>query len=250
MFAVPRSRRPAKVLPGGADFIGIQPAAPSRRESHAHPRLLGEISRKNFERLVSNKEGDQWYAFTQFEPLDDARRVFDSMFDEPRVQSAVEAATQGENATRSPSPTRGGLGEHRRQITRLVQFERPTAAQLSGGARGRALRRGRCRTAGKNHTPVRDHRAARKERGARFAKETSPQVLNELEAYFGIPYPYEKLDCLDVPSCRGAMENRGSSPSLSGSSSRRPIARRRRFGHAYVERGGRTNSRTNGSVIW
>ncbi|MFT5499521.1 MAG: alanyl aminopeptidase [Kiritimatiellia bacterium] len=44
----------------------------------------------------------------------------------------------------------------------------------------------------------------------RLAAEMTPKVLKPLEAYFGIDYPYEKLDQIAVPEFNfGAMENPG-----------------------------------------
>ena len=41
--------------------------------------------------------------------------------------------------------------------------------------------------------------------------EITPKVFNALENYFGIPYPYEKLDQITIPItvAFGAMENAG-----------------------------------------
>ncbi len=46
---------------------------------------------------------------------------------------------------------------------------------------------------------------------ARFAAETTGPLLEILEDYFGIPYPYEKLDNLVIPQTVrfGAMESAG-----------------------------------------
>jgi alanyl aminopeptidase len=43
-----------------------------------------------------------------------------------------------------------------------------------------------------------------------FAMKETPKILAELENYFGMPYPYEKLDIIAVPDFKaGAMENIG-----------------------------------------
>ena len=46
---------------------------------------------------------------------------------------------------------------------------------------------------------------------AAYAASVTPKAIELLEAYFGIPYPYEKLDQIVVPitSSWGAMENAG-----------------------------------------
>ncbi len=52
---------------------------------------------------------------------------------------------------------------------------------------------------------------AAKGRGAElaYALEHTPAILDTLERYFGIPYPYDKLDIIAVPDKAGAMENVG-----------------------------------------
>ena len=46
---------------------------------------------------------------------------------------------------------------------------------------------------------------------ARWAAESTGPILEQLETYFDIPYPYEKLDHLVIPQTVGfgAMENAG-----------------------------------------
>jgi aminopeptidase N len=65
--------------------------------------------------------------------------------------------------------------------------------------------------AGMNKTPLRY--LGPKGRGAdlRYAKEVTPRILELLEDYFGMPYPFEKLDSVTLPGnySFGAMENVG-----------------------------------------
>ncbi len=63
--------------------------------------------------------------------------------------------------------------------------------------------------AGKNHTPVRMITPKGKAAQAKYAAEVTGPLLAQLENYFGVPYPYEKLDILAVPLFGGAMENAG-----------------------------------------
>jgi alanyl aminopeptidase len=66
-------------------------------------------------------------------------------------------------------------------------------------------------TAGRNRIAVRY--LAPKGRGGemRYAKEITPRLIDILEDYFGIPYPFEKLDSVSIPQTVnfGAMENAG-----------------------------------------
>jgi alanyl aminopeptidase len=44
---------------------------------------------------------------------------------------------------------------------------------------------------------------------AKYAAETTPTIVNLLENYFGIPYPYDKLDEVSIPRANYAMEHPG-----------------------------------------
>jgi puromycin-sensitive aminopeptidase len=59
-------------------------------------------------------------------------------------------------------------------------------------------------------TPIRVWCVPGKKKLAGFALEVAAESLRRLEAYFGLPYPYGKLDLLAVPDFEfGAMENAG-----------------------------------------
>jgi puromycin-sensitive aminopeptidase len=59
-------------------------------------------------------------------------------------------------------------------------------------------------------TPIRVWSVPGKRHLTRFALEAAAESLVRLERYFGLPYPYEKLDLIAVPDFEfGAMENAG-----------------------------------------
>src|SRR6185436_11270763 len=62
---------------------------------------------------------------------------------------------------------------------------------------------------GKNKVSVRIVAPKGKAPDTRYAVEVTGPILEQLEAYFGIPYPYEKLDSISLPVNTGAMENPG-----------------------------------------
>jgi alanyl aminopeptidase len=64
-------------------------------------------------------------------------------------------------------------------------------------------------TAGKKNTRVRIVVPHGRGSEAKYAAETTPAIVNLLEKYFGIPYPYDKLDEVAVPVFGEAMENAG-----------------------------------------
>ncbi len=67
------------------------------------------------------------------------------------------------------------------------------------------------RPAGRNQVPMRVYVPRGRAAEAAYAVRTSPELLEILEAYFGIPFPYEKLDLVVIPLTVhfGAMENAG-----------------------------------------
>ena len=62
---------------------------------------------------------------------------------------------------------------------------------------------------GRKNTPMRIIVPHGKKDEAKFAAESIPQLFKLLEDYFGIPYPYAKLDSIVMPISDFAMENAG-----------------------------------------
>ncbi|HWL84641.1 MAG TPA: hypothetical protein VNO21_02495, partial [Polyangiaceae bacterium] len=181
----------AKVVPGGGGdgFIGIQSAQPlPAGRATLVLDYTGEISSKEQTNLFKQKDGDHWYAFTDFEPIG-ARHVF-PCFDEPsfkvpwKLQVKVRAGDRAlSNAPQTSESIEGGY--------KIVQFAetKPLPSYLMAFAVGPfdAIDAG---AAGANHTPVRIIVPHGRGAEARYAKEVTPGILNRLEDYFGIPYPY------------------------------------------------------------
>ena len=64
--------------------------------------------------------------------------------------------------------------------------------------------------AGGNGVPVRVVVPHGRAAEARWARRSSAPLLEDLEAAFGMPYPYQKLDVVAIPlTIGGAMENPG-----------------------------------------
>jgi len=201
-------RATATVVPGGADFVGLDfggPVGPGAASLHL--AYGGAVSRRDEDGVFVKTEGDAAYLFTQFEPIG-ARRAFPG-FDEPsfkipwRVTLRVppELVALG-NAPEVSTGTEGGLKVVRFAETKplpsyLVAVAVGPFDLVDGGPVGRkglpfriAVPRGRAADVG-------------------WAKESTPRLLALLEDYFDRPYPYEKLDQVAIPGAGFAMEHPG-----------------------------------------
>lgn len=167
--------------------------------------------RSGAEGIFRAKVGDDWYAWTQMEPLD-ARRAFPG-FDEPgfKVPFRVSiAAPRGlgvfANAPEISVAMDKGMVVHRFAETKPL----PTYLVALGvgpfDVRETVIPANEVR-----NRPLDFRVIATKGQAARMdvTLEETPRLLAGLERYFGIEYPYEKLDFIASPIMGGAMENAG-----------------------------------------
>jgi len=203
-----------RTLAGGQDFVGLQPEEGGFTAGAATAviRYRGHLEQNATRGLFRRREGDETYIVSQFESMD-ARRAMPS-FDEPGWKTPWEVTVDApaRDAVLSNTPEvasddiadRPGWKRHRFARTRplptyLVAVAVGPYAVVDGGKAGSAA------------TPLRY--AAPKGRGgeARYAHAATPKILDLLEAYFGGPFPFEKLDSVAIPSTIGfgAMENAG-----------------------------------------
>lgn len=158
--------------------------------------------------------GEDHYAFTQFEATS-ARYAFPS-FDEPRFKTPFDVTLDvlatdhavSNGSVASTTPLEGGM----QRITFTTTPALPTYLL--------AMAVGPLDIVEAPPIPPNDVRArplpfrgvAARGRGAElaYALEHTPAIVASLERYFGIEYPYEKLDIIAVPDfASGAMENAG-----------------------------------------
>jgi aminopeptidase N len=157
--------------------------------------------------LYREKEKEEWYVYSFFEPLD-ARRAFPS-FDEPdfKVPWAITLHVPAGNVALTNSPAirereePGGMKE----VVFAESKPMPTYAvalvvgpfdlvERPDGPKGKPLRIAVPRGRGEE---------------ARYAAEHTSELVRLLEDYFGMPYPYDKLDVAVVPRYWGTMEHPG-----------------------------------------
>jgi puromycin-sensitive aminopeptidase len=157
--------------------------------------------------LYAARSGERAYAFTQLEAAD-ARRFF-PCFDEPamkaRFRLSVTTSTRNTVLSNNPVDKIEPLGRGRR----TVHFRRtpPLSTYLLALAVGELVASEPVHC---GETEIRVWHVPGKERLTAFGLEAARETLARLEAYFDLPYPYEKLDLVAVPDFEaGAMENAG-----------------------------------------
>ena len=201
----------ASTVPGNDNVIGLQfakvlPAG----EVRLWISYTGTIESVGAVGLFRQQEAGEWYAVTQFEPLD-ARRVFPS-FDEPDRKAEWKLTLEVPAAMRAFSnmPVEG-----ERAIAtewREVSFQRtpPLPTYLIAFAVGAFdVRDGG--KAGQNRTPISIITPKGRAAEAAYAAANTGAILAATEKYFGLPYPFPKLDLLAYPKSTfgSAMENPG-----------------------------------------
>jgi len=186
------------------------PVAEGRARLHfAHSAAY----REGAEGLFLARVGDDRYVFSQLQAID-ARRVFPG-FDEPRFKTPFDVtvrAVQGDEVIAnapllSQSDDAEGLVAHRFQTTLplptyLLAFAvGPLDVVEAPPVRPNAVR----------EKPLPLRAVATRGQGPKlaFALANTPAMVEQLELYFGIPFPYQKLDILSSPQMTGAMENAG-----------------------------------------
>jgi cytosol alanyl aminopeptidase len=203
---------PLEVLPlqEGKPFVGLR--AP--RELAPGPVVLdleysGQIDPVETLGVFRQKDGERWYAFTQFEPLG-ARRAF-PCFDEPDSkvpwQLTLEVPESLVAVANTPSTSEESTGRGTKRVSFAQTKPLPSYLVAFGVGPFDVVEGGATR----NGTPLRVVVSNGRGGDVQYTVDTTPKVLALLEDYFGIPYPFEKLDSLAIPLTVnfGAMENPG-----------------------------------------
>jgi alanyl aminopeptidase len=185
-----------------------RPLGPGRATLHFE--FTGVVSKTDDAGVFHQQEGGDWYAMTQFEETD-ARRAFPCV-DEPSAKIPWEITLRVPKELVAVSNTPIASTEASTDGMKRVRFAKtkPLPSYLVAFAVG-PYDFVDARPAGVNKVPMRIYTPKGRTAEAAYAARTSPEILETLEAYFGVPYPYEKLDMLAIPLTVhfGAMENAG-----------------------------------------
>ncbi|MBL8935727.1 MAG: M1 family peptidase, partial [Archangium sp.] len=147
----------------------------------------GALSKKDTDGLFQSKEGDEWYAYTSFEPID-ARRAFPH-FDEPqfKVPWEISLIVKAEHVALANTPQ---VSEEKLDNgLKRVRFAKslPLPSYLVAVAAG-AFEFVDGGLHGEKKTPVRIVVPKGKKAEAAWAAESTGIILERLEAWFGRPY--------------------------------------------------------------
>ena len=171
-----------------------------------HIRYTG-ILNNELRGFYLSKVGNRDYGVTQFEPAD-ARRAY-PCFDQPDMKATFEltaivpkadmAISNGKAVSDTPGP---GPDKH------TVKFS--TTPKMSSYLLALAVGEFQCEAGEADGIPVRVCGTPEQKGRGHFALQAAEYSLNYYDHYFGIKYPYGKLDIIGVPDfSAGAMENVG-----------------------------------------
>ncbi|HET9623650.1 MAG TPA: M1 family metallopeptidase, partial [Kofleriaceae bacterium] len=158
-----------------------------------------------FKQTVAGKP----YVYSQFEAIY-ARRAF-PCFDEPdnkvpwKVTLDVPSALVA--VSNAPEASTKDLGGGKKRVKFAPTKPLPSYLIAFGVGPFDVVDAGKSQ----HGTPVRIVALNGRAADAKYAAKTSTTVINYLEDYFGMPYPYDKVDMLTIPLTVGfgAMENAG-----------------------------------------
>jgi alanyl aminopeptidase len=201
---------PAETVAAAGEFLGFalrQTVGPGPAQIEIHYR--GKLDEKSTLGVFRKRSAGDWYVFTTFTPIE-ARRAF-PCFDEPRYKTPWELTLHVKRESVALGNAHA-ISEHEEPGgMKRVAFA-PTAplpSYLIAFAVGPfdLVDAGR---AGRNRVPIRIVTPRGRSAEASAARAATPKLLERLEEYTGIPYPFDKLDQVAlIAGAFGAIENPG-----------------------------------------
>src|ERR1700728_3261907 len=171
-----------------------------------HIRYTGILNSEMRGFYLGKDDQGRKYAATQFEATD-ARRAFPS-FDEPDYKATFDITTVAPKGMvaisnqKAVSDTPGPGDKHTVRFATTAKMSAYLAALVVGNfeyVEGEA-----------DGIPIRVYATPGKKEMGQFALESAEHILTYYDKYFGIKYPYGKLDLIGLPDfSAGAMENTG-----------------------------------------
>ncbi len=201
----------ATVETGDKNFIALRvpadvPAGPARM----HIEYEGKISDNDTAGVFRGLDGNESYLFTQFEPTEARRAV--PCFDQPGFKTPWQVTLHVRRGDTAVSNTAQIAQSDEAGDMKRVVFAptKPLPSYLVAVAVGPFDIVDGGKT-GRNHIPVRIITPKGKANQARYAAEVTGTIIQRLEDYFGLPFPFDKADQVAVPLTVGfgAMENAG-----------------------------------------
>jgi aminopeptidase N/puromycin-sensitive aminopeptidase len=175
-------------------------------DAELHVKYTGILNNK-LRGLYLSKTAKRKYAVTQFEATD-ARRAFPS-FDEPDYKATFDISAVVDNGDTAISNSKvekdtagPGVGKHTIQFATSPKMSTYLVALLIGDWK--------CVSDEVDGIPLRVCSVPGKEQMGRIALDETKHIVHYYDQYFGIKYPFGKLDQIAIPDfAAGAMENVG-----------------------------------------
>jgi len=207
---VAQANTTATVRPGGQQFVGVafEPALAAGRQ-RLTLTFSAEQSRNTTRGIFALQDGGDWYAMTQFEAIS-ARRAF-PCFDEPGIKTPWQLTLRVPRDLHAVSTTAVVAETPGDDGLKTVRFAEtsPLPSYLVAFAVGPWEFRDLGRSGGRP-TPTRIIVPRGRLADSAFVADAYPPLFDRLEAYFGVAYPFDKLDHIAIPLTVGfAMENAG-----------------------------------------
>ena len=181
-----------KPLPAGAAII--------------HITYAGILNNEMRGLYLGKDDQGRKYAASQFEATD-ARRAFPS-FDEPDYKATFDITAVAEKGLTAISNQKILSDEPGPGDKHTVKFA--TTAKMSSYLAALVVGNFEYLEGEADGIPIRVYATTGKKEMGRFALESAEHILSYYDKYFGIKYPYGKLDLVGIPDfSAGAMENTG-----------------------------------------